>query len=235
MNWRIPKIWTNREVWIIGGGPSVYNQFKVPADVQQKVQSGKLPVSYLSKYFEKIHDKTVIGVNMAFLLGDWIDMMVFGDKGFVEKMEQAGVYEDFVNFKGLKVALHKRFAPHLEIKYVPKARTKRLGLSDNPNAISFNHNSGAAAINVAVNAGATRIILLGFDMMSSKRNSHWHGLYGAAVPPYLKHLTGFPYIADDARRMGVEILNANPESAINCFPKVSVKELLGEQEMTDDE
>ena len=44
--------------------------------------------------------------------------------------------------------------------------------------------------------------------------------------PFHRHLRGFPQIAKDAKQMGVEILNASPDSAIECFRKVTVKELL---------
>jgi hypothetical protein len=37
---------------------------------------------------------------------------------------------------------------------------------------------------------------------------------------------GFPEIAKDANRMGVEILNANPDSAIQDFKKVNVCDLI---------
>jgi hypothetical protein len=44
--------------------------------------------------------------------------------------------------------------------------------------------------------------------------------------PFHKHLHGFPEIAKDAKRMGVTILNASPDSAIECFKKVNVKDLI---------
>ncbi len=66
-------------------------------------------------------------------------------------------------------------------------------------------------------------------------NQHWHDVYKRGVTldqrkkrkmPFHRHLRGFPQIAKDAKQMGVEILNASPDSTIECFRKVTVKELL---------
>ena len=101
--------------------------------------------------------------------------------------------------------------------------------------VSWNCNSGSAAISIAANAGAARIILLGFDMKLDKEQQHWHDLYGRNAPrnpkkprhfPFDRHLRGFPEIAKDAKRRGIEILNCCSDSAITCFPKYSLKELL---------
>jgi len=37
---------------------------------------------------------------------------------------------------------------------------------------------------------------------------------------------GFPKIATDAKRFGVEIINVSPDSAIKSFKKVSLKEVI---------
>ena len=44
--------------------------------------------------------------------------------------------------------------------------------------------------------------------------------------PFDRHLRGFSDMAKDAKRRGIEIINASPDSAITCFPKYSIKELL---------
>ena len=72
--------------------------------------------------------------------------------------------------------------------------------------------------------------------VNETENQHWHDVYGRTKAPvdprkrrkmpFHKHLRGFPQIARDAKRMGVEILNASPDSAIECFRKVTVKEIL---------
>ena len=80
MVWSVPKLWEGGECWILGGGSSLAVQFGVPDEIIQKVLRKELPVSAYSPYMSAIHDKHVIAVNAAFLLGDWIDMLFWGDK-----------------------------------------------------------------------------------------------------------------------------------------------------------
>lgn len=226
-NWTIPKMWQNRTVWILGGGPSVTRQFGVPEDIISQIEKGELPVSVISPYMADIHEEPVIGINMAFLIGDWIDMVFFGDPGFYRKPKVA---ERLSLFPGIKLACHQWYNDgKMRSKDIYAiARTKnKYGISDTPEKVAWNNNSGAAAISVAVHAGAKRIVLLGFDMHSVETHSHWHNEYGKPKkPPYKTHLAGFKEIAKDAEKMGVEIINANPDSAITFFPKMNVKDII---------
>jgi len=229
MIWKVPLMWEEADVWIVGGGPSLPKQFGVPDKLVQEVISGSSPASVYSPYMSFLHDKHIIGVNCAYLLGNWIDMVFFGDDGFFNKQEVG-----LAKFPGLRVTCH----PKVVVDWIKVlARDpKYYGISDNSRTVSWNHNSGAAAISIAANAGAKRIILLGFDMkLSSANDQHWHDLYkkGKIVGkrqnklPFGKQLVGFPQIAKDAKKRGIEIINANPDSAINDFKKVSIKELCG--------
>ena len=104
----------------------------------------------------------------------------------------------------------------------------RQGISPDPTKVSWNSNSGAAAISLAAHFGVKRIILLGFDMsFNGKGVSHWHGSHGnEKPPPFRKHMLGFPVIAAEAKDRNIEIINASLGSALTEFPKVHVKELL---------
>ena len=109
------------------------------------------------------------------------------------------------------------------------AAGKRFGISDNPQKVCWNRNSGAAAISLAALFGVTKIFLLGFDMRPGTKDfTHWHGHHGKRIarPPYKSHLMGFKQISMDAKRMGIEILNVNDKSAITELPQISLKEAL---------
>ena len=234
MPWEVPKMWEGGECWIIGGGASLTEQFNIPKDIVQQVLSKELTPDVYSPYMFSIHSKHVIGVNAAFLIGDWIDMMFFGDARFFLEYRVR-----LAEFSGLKVTSHERpskakYAKE-NIKYLPKNPKWGKGISPNPSTVSWNGNSGAAAISVAVHTGVKRIILVGFDMkLNENYKQHWHGLYGTAGRkdgnprglPFHRHLLGFKAIHRDSLIRGVEILNACPGSAITQFRKVTVKELL---------
>jgi len=234
MIWKVPRIWEGGDVWILGGGPSVPRQFNVPDSVIQDVSSGKLPPSEYSKYMEELHDRHVIGINAAYLIGDWIDMIFFGDVGFFLDHQ-----ERLAKHPGVKASCHPRANNIDWIRYLPRNTKHSRGISTDPSCVCWNGNSGAAAISIAVNAGASRIILLGFDMKLSNDNYQWwHQAYHRSNKvdikdqkrlknlPFNRHLVAFPYIAKDAKECGVEILNACPDSAIKDFPRFTVKELL---------
>lgn len=231
MMWQVPKIWEDGDVWILGGGPSVTEQFRIPGDVVKSVLSGTSTPNSYSPYMEALHDKHVIGVNISFMIGNWIDFVFFGDPNFFLRYQV-----ELAKFPGLKISCSPNTEKVKWVKTLARDGSHGRGISSNPYKVSWNHNSGAAAISVAAHTGARRIILLGFDMkLDSNKMQHWHDVYqrGPAVTqkrlqklPFNRHMSGFKSIAADAKRMGIEILNANPNSAIEEFPKYSTKELL---------
>src|SRR4030067_1990216 len=220
MNWQVPRMWEDGDVWILGGGPSLTCQFDIPEHVVQKVMRGESSPSEYSPYMEAIHQKHVIGINVAYLIGDWIDMMFFGDNKFFQIHK-----ERLAAWPGLKVTCHTIGQKYPWVKYLAQDKSHIRGISPNPKMVSWNANSGSAAISVAANAGASRIILVGFDMsLNNSGNQHWHTLYRnmpTAAPPkgkqrdggrkpqatFTRHLLGFPEIAADAKRRGIEIIN----------------------------
>jgi len=239
MTWRVPKIWEGGECWIIGGGPSVPRQFNVPERIiREVVHEGRSPAVY-SQYMEALHDKHVIGVNVAYMIGEWIDVVFFGDFKFF-LAHKFGLAE----FPGLKVSCNARVnkKQYDWVKYLAHDKERKKGISLNSRKVSWNGNSGAAAISLAVHMGATRIILLGFDMKLKDDDpvQHWHQLYKGLHPPagkkgrnkkeralpFPRHLKGFEFIYKDARKRGITIINACPDSAIKEFKKMSVKQLL---------
>lgn len=206
-------------------------QFDVPEEVIQDVVMRKRKPDAYSEYLTGIHSEHVIGVNNAYQIGDWIDIVFFGDCAWYLVHRFA-----LERWPGLKVTCCSRFENKLEknsggIKYLRRDTNRRHGISNNSSQVSWNGNSGAAAINLAVHLGVKRIILLGFDMcLDEKQVSHWHGSHGKSnekkrPPPFAKHMRGFPAIAEDAKQMGIEVLLVGP-SAIEVFPKVSLKNII---------
>jgi hypothetical protein len=231
--WNVPNIWQGGEVWILGGGPSVPEQFEIPSKVVNSVVSKATGPEAYSPFMSCIHHKHVIGINMAYRIGNWIDIIFFGDNGFLLANKH-----QLAAHPAIKVSCHPHSAVYPWIKFVDRDSRRTRGISPTRSKVSWNGNSGAAAISLAVHLGATRIILLGFDMkMNDAGVSHWHDLYdskemiktkGSQVYDlaFDRHLTGFPEIARDAKKHGITILNASPNSAITDFKKVNVKDII---------
>ncbi len=233
MIWKVPRIWEGGDVWILGGGPSVPYQFGIPEEVVQQVVKKESPPSIYSPYMSALHDKHVIGINMAYRIGNWIDMVVFGDRTFF--LEQI---EGLSQFPGLRVCLSSSVKFPSWVKYIKRDTSKTMGISTNPHMAGWSGNTGAAAISIAYHTGAKRVILLGFDMkMGDNQYQHWHDLYNRGPLrstdirrmkrlPFNHHLKGFDNIARDAEKLGLTILNACPDSAITHFPKCTVDDIL---------
>lgn len=101
------------------------------------------------------------------------------------------------------------------------------GLSRKPGLIHQGGNGGYQAINLAAQAGAKRMILLGFDM----RGTHWHGKHPSGLSNTPDHMfktwiQKFEHLAADLAADGIEVKNCTPESALNWFPHVPLSEAL---------
>lgn len=231
MKWSVPEIWKDGEVWIIGGGASVPRLFGVSEEVTEKVRNGALPISTYSSYMKDLWNKRVIGVNMAYALGNWLDMNFFGDVHFFLPNE-----EGIRNHPGIPITCHSQFSDDKRIRYLA-TDDRTWGISEYRDRVCWNWNSGAAAISVAVHTGAKRVLLLGFDMKLNNGATHWHGEYkkiGVSTDlPHIqavfdRHLEAWPVVAEDAKRMKVEILNVNFDSAIDpkLIPMVRLEDVL---------
>ena len=80
---------------------------------------------------------------------------------------------------------------------------------------------------MAEQAGAARIILLGFDCSHTGGKSHWHGDHPNNLGNAgLTHqwLDKFKQLADDLKH--VEIINASRETAITCFHRARLEDLI---------
>jgi hypothetical protein len=233
--WKVPKMWEGGECWIIGGGPSMPREFGVPEDVIEQVYNDELPLSSYSPYLSPIHNKHVIGVNAAFLLGEWVDVMYFGDGRFYTSNIEAMNKRTKIKVSS-NPNLVKRSRIFQGVKYVPRDLSHPEGISSKGNKISWNLNSGAAAIGLAYLLGVKRIYLLGFDMsLGENGRQWWHSHYSRKNPqrkknpkrlPFDRHLKSFPMVSKDAERLGLEIINVSPNSEIKEFKRVKLSDVL---------
>lgn len=111
--------------------------------------------------------------------------------------------------------------------------TGKVGLDTNE-GIRTGNNGGHAALNLAYHLGATRIILLGYDLrLGPNGEGHFHEEHpwGAMKDRTLreKMLPLFRPIALELADRGVEVLNATPGSALVVFPKADLATVLREE------
>lgn len=106
-------------------------------------------------------------------------------------------------------------------------------LVDEPMTIGNGGNSGFQALNLAVQFGATDIILLGIDC-HERGGVHWYGRntwLNANNPMgtnYARWMKGFETAKQDLNKLGVTVINASMESAVKSFRKQTLAETLNE-------
>lgn len=100
-----------------------------------------------------------------------------------------------------------------------------------PGIIGAGGNSGFQALNLAVQWGAARILLVGYDMTLA-HGIHWHGRHGAGLHnptdrSVARWRRAFDAAADTLAALGVQVVNTSPISALRRYPKQSFQEAAG--------
>lgn len=102
-------------------------------------------------------------------------------------------------------------------------------LSETPGILASGGNSGYQAVNLAYMFGARRIILLGFDMQHTGGRRHFHADYPAGMgnaEPVAAWRDRFGRLATALHVRGVEVVNATRQTALTCFPRSDLDEVL---------
>ncbi len=98
------------------------------------------------------------------------------------------------------------------------------------------NNGGFAALSLSIKLGAKKIILLGYDFKFDTNNrSHWHEGHFDERGQKIKHtpetlskkmLPYFSSLVPKVNELGVEIINANPDSLLDLWPRRNLDEVL---------
>ncbi len=202
--WKIPRIWEGATAYILGGGSSL-----------------------LKENLELIHNERVIGINNSFMMGDWVDVCWWGDPRWFDWNEK-----ELAEFGGLKVCCCASLMQRQGVKVV--RRGKPMGLELRPDFISWNKSSGGSGVDLAVHLGASKVVLLGFDMHYEEKtgNNNWHDLHKVkqhSFDPYPRFMESFAHIRKDAQERGVEMINSTMNSSIPeaCIKKKPLEEVIG--------
>lgn len=193
--WMPSEIWKGQDAYIIGGGPSL-EHFN----------------------WDLLRDKNTIGCNAAFKLGvDICKVCFFADGKFFRKFK-----EELAHFSGMVVTNHITLVEDDSpwLKWMPR---EQWGLHHN--ALGYNSSSGAAAINLALLMGATRVFLLGMDLGLKDGRANWHKHGG---PPkaevYSRFRLGFARVAHTLPKAfpGMQVVNVHDFNHLTVFPTVRV-------------
>jgi hypothetical protein len=196
-------------VAIIASGPSA-KKANIPA------LRGKMPVIAIKENVE---------------LAPWADVVYGCDAAWWKK--RLGLQE----FKGLKVTWagsnDHRPAPYLDIRHV-EITIKSDDLIFEPSGkLGSGGNSGFQALNLAVQFGAKRVLLIGFDM-HDRSGAHWYGRNNwpqgnnPTEDNFRRWRRAFELAAPKLKERGVEVFNASDISVLRCFERRKAEDFVAD-------
>lgn len=97
--------------------------------------------------------------------------------------------------------------------------------SINLQASAGGFNSGLRAIQLAIEFGAKKVLLLGYDC-SVKNGSHWHGDHAATKNPDAAKCHMWQKQFAQLSKKSCEIINCSRVTALTCFVKQNLEEAL---------
>ncbi len=162
----------------------------------------------------------VVAVNDAYRLLPYADVLYACDAGWwrvhIDQVRSTfhgerwttheGRTAEEVNYKG-------DFPPEWGVNFV-RGRDAP-GFSTDASVLHYGGNSGFQAVNFALLKGATRVLLVGFDMRGS---DHWFGKHPNGLPQQPDFRKFIPAFRVAAKDVAVPIVNCTPGSALDAFP-----------------
>ena len=100
--------------------------------------------------------------------------------------------------------------------------------STDPRRIVYGSNSGFQAINLAILKGATKVVLVGFDMGG---RGHFFGDHPEGLHNRTNYYAFLPEFRNAARSCPVPVINATPGSVLDCFPKMALEDALADDSL----
>jgi hypothetical protein len=162
----------------------------------------------------------VIAVNDQYKIAPWADVLYAADFQWWHEHEAAR------SFAGTKVTLSVACG-YDEVLLLKTGDA--WGVSEKRDTLNTCRNSGHQAMNLAYLYGATRLVLCGFDMRVVAGQEHWFGNHpvglGSPVPHLRDFATRMNRAIRDWDRLGVEVINTTPYSALE-FPFKPLEKVL---------
>ncbi len=193
----VPRVFPGETVVCLGTGPSL-----------------------CKKDVEACHGRArVIAIKDAITLAPWADVL------YAAGADGSRWYQQNVaavrQFQGLKFTMDPAVS---ELAGVLR-HTGFTGLETDPSGLRTGKNSGYQAIGIAAHLGASTILLLGYDMRANGAVDHFFG-HRDRKPPYVSFLPLFASLLKPLAERGITVINCTPESALTCFPKLSLRDAL---------
>lgn len=200
--WTVPPMWAGKTVAILATGPSLTPQQATQVRAAKSLHPDRL---------------AAVAVSDAFRLAPWADLLYSADSAWWNVHAQ-----EALKFQGQKVSVAVGLGRHV----FRLEQGLPMGFDERPDTLATGGNSGYQAVHLAIHARAARVLLLGFDMTGA-RGAHFFGSHPAPLrntieDSYAKWRERFKALSG----RGTEILNCTPGSALDCFPRADLVDVL---------
>lgn len=145
-----------------------------------------------------------IAVNSSWQLARFADVIYAGDPAWWQ------AYGDDIDIQAERWSCND---PHIERMQI------------NLHRAHGGYNSGLRAIQLAMELGAARVLLLGYDC-SVRQGTHWHGDHAKTKNPDEKRCLLWQRQFAQLNTRGAEIINCSRETALTCFPRARLEDVL---------
>lgn len=191
--------------------------------------------SLTEEVFAALGGELVLAVNDAYRLLPHAAVLYACDAAWWD------LHKGVPNFTGERWTSHglapKNDKRHIAGKYQLHviAGLEQPGFSRKSSVIHYGNNSGFQAVNLAILFGADPIILVGFDMREINGKRHFFGNHKAPLGERMAFSVWIGNFAKAAKMLGPtpRIINATPGSALTCFPRMSLAEVLRHDDSSD--
>lgn len=204
-HWTVPRAWVGETVAILGSGPSMSRE------VAETVRGRCKVIALNDQAIPKVIDGKTIPA-----MAPWADVLFAADAMWLRLHAQ-----QVAAFGGIKVSRCWR-ADVDGVRYLLSSGQE--GVDSRPTHLS-GMNSGQMAMNLAYHFGAKRILLCGFDC----KGGRWFGNHPRPLSNthhYKQWLGKFDGMAKAYKKLGVDVINCTPGSALKVFPFADLSKAL---------
>jgi hypothetical protein len=194
--------WSGETVVVVGTGPSVKDVSLEPARGRAKV----------------------FVVKSEYKFAPWADALYGIDTGWWIANRGA---PDFAGLKFSPSPTACRLFNLRQVKLKARAEilTKETGVIGAGLRTGGGH-SGFQAINLSVQFGAKRILLVGFDMVGGRRLAHEQGVAKQMSSRVAEWRKDMDAAAPQFERLGVEVINCSSVSALTAYRKARLEDVM---------
>ena len=179
--------------------------------------------------FRKLDDLPVIAINRAYEVLPKARALYWTDGTFFRE-HKSNLHVHAAPVKAAARDMLYGYGRYENYPWVkPYELTGFRGLERKLGGLRHGNNSGHAALNLAHQLGARRIVLLGYDMYIDPDRDHWHDGYKIPMKDRTLRDKMCPFFLEIARELadeGVEVLNASEFSRIRCWPRLPLDKVL---------